>query len=303
MAHVESVMAQDESVTPRVESVTAHVDSAMAHIDSAIPRIESLTPRIELVTSYGESVNHHAGFLTRDGRSAKCELGSWTRHAGLRVAKVCPILAQPILQIRYIDRMTHREPHAHESVPPLRSSGGAGARLADPAEFQRLFDTHFDELARHAYRYVQSIDEAKDLVHDAFVRLWSRRDEVDFETSVRAYLFATVRNLAVDHLRRRRREERWRERSRHIAGSAGGVAPTDPARDLLNLEIEAAIRDAVATLPPRQREVLLLRWERQASYDDVARELGISPKTVSIHIGRALASLRAALGHLLDRTP
>ncbi len=163
-----------------------------------------------------------------------------------------------------------------------------------------LFDAHFEELARYAYRYVQSIDEAKDLVHDAFFRLWRQRGEVDFRTSVRAYLFATVRNLGVDHLRRRRVAERWRREAQQSVGAGPRVAPDDPDRDLARREIAAAVRQVVDTLPSRQREVLLLRWHRHASYDDIAQLLGISPKTVGIHLGRALAHLRNTLPHLLD---
>lgn len=191
------------------------------------------------------------------------------------------------------------EPDPHEPLPPSPPGGGsASVRAGDPLEFRQLFDAHFDELARYAYRYVQSIDEAKDLVHDAFLRLWRQRDDVDFRTSVRAYLFATVRNLAIDHLRRQRVEERWRGEVRQRTGAAAAAAPDDPERDLADGEIAAAVREAVAALPPRQQEVLLLRWHRHASYDEISQTLGISPKTVSIHVGRALAALREALAHL-----
>jgi len=56
----------------------------------------------------------------------------------------------------------------------------------------------------------------------------------------------------------------------------------------------------VDALPPRQREVILLRWRDQASLEEIAAKLGISTNTVEIHITRAHKQLRKALPHLLD---
>lgn len=188
--------------------------------------------------------------------------------------------------------------------PPLRAPREEGefGRTADLSDFSELFDAHFEELTRYAYRYVQSTDEAKDVVHDAFLRLWQQREEIDFRTSVRAYLFTTVRNLAVDRIRRHRVQERWRIRVSQQASTGPLVAPDDPDRDLANRDLAALVADAVAALPPRQREVLLLRWHRQASYNEIARMLDISPKTVGIHVTRALATLRHTLRHPLGNT-
>jgi RNA polymerase sigma-70 factor (ECF subfamily) len=69
----------------------------------------------------------------------------------------------------------------------------------------------------------------------------------------------------------------------------------DPQEELTSQETAAAIQRAVDSLPPRQREILQLRWQRQASYDKIAQALGISPKTVAVHISRALQHLREML--------
>lgn len=69
----------------------------------------------------------------------------------------------------------------------------------------------------------------------------------------------------------------------------------DPDQELTDRETAAAIHQAVGTLPPRQRQVLLLRWQQQASYDEIAASLGISAKTVAVHLGRAIQRLREIL--------
>jgi RNA polymerase sigma-70 factor (ECF subfamily) len=169
--------------------------------------------------------------------------------------------------------------------------------MAQDVAFQQLFDLHFAELYRFVYRYVQSVEAAKDFVHEAFLRLWQQRDKVDLAgPTARSYLYTIARYQSLDHLRRRRVELRWqRQYSDPLMVDHGAVLPADPHAEVTDKEIGAAIERAVDSLPRRQREVLLLRWQRQASYDDIAKALGISPKTVAVHLGRAIQHLREQL--------
>jgi RNA polymerase sigma-70 factor (ECF subfamily) len=190
--------------------------------------------------------------------------------------------------------MEHREP------PGSDVGGQPDDRPDSPAAlaFGRLFALYFEELYRFAYRYVRSVETAKDLVGEAFLRLWSHRSQVELGgRTARSYLYTTVRYQALDHLRRRRVEERWRtEYAAPLIADQGTVLVSDPDQELTARESAAAIEQAVDALPPRQRQVLLLRWQQQASYDEIAESLGISPKTVAVHVGRAIQRLREILG-------
>jgi len=163
--------------------------------------------------------------------------------------------------------------------------------------FRQLFDLHFAELYRFVYRYVQSVEAAKDLVHEAFLRLWQQREKVDLGgPTARSYLYTIARYQSLDHLRRRRVELRWqRQYSDPVMVDHGAALAADPHQEFADKEIAAAIQGAVDSLPRRQREVLLLRWQRQASYDEIAQTLGISPKTVAVHLSRAVQHLREML--------
>jgi RNA polymerase sigma-70 factor, ECF subfamily len=166
--------------------------------------------------------------------------------------------------------------------------------------FRRLFEQHFGELYRFAYRYVRSAETAKDLVHEAFLRLWRQRAQVDLTgPTARSYLYTIVRYQSLDHLRHRRIEERWRqEYAAPIMAEHGTVMAAGPDGSFEAGEIATAIQRAVDTLPRRQQQVLLLRWQHQASYEQIAASLGISPKTVAVHIGRAIQRLRELLAQL-----
>jgi len=91
-----------------------------------------------------------------------------------------------------------------------------------------------------------------------------------------------------------------------VARAAGGVRPQqeEPLLDrrtkpLRAAELAAAIERAIAQLPPRCREAYLLRRQHHLSYAEIARVMGIAPKTVEIQIGAALKALRASLADWL----
>lgn len=177
---------------------------------------------------------------------------------------------------------------------------GASPDTGPARALKRLFERHSADLYRFAYRYVRSPEVAKDLVHEAFLRLWRQRSSVDLAgPTAKSYLHTIVRYQALDHLRRRRIEDRWRQE--YLAPTMveqGRLLAGDPEQDLAAKEIAQAIERAVEALPPRQQQVLLLRWQHHASYDDIAMTLGISPKTVGVHLTRGIQRLRELLAQI-----
>jgi RNA polymerase sigma-70 factor, ECF subfamily len=190
--------------------------------------------------------------------------------------------------------MTDREPPAVE--PGGTDDADARAAIA----FRRLFEIHFAELYRFAYRYVRAEDTAQDLVHEGFLGLWRQREQVDLGgPAARSYLYTVVRYQALDHLRHRRVEDRWRQEYATPALMEVGTALAPaPDQELATREIATAVHEALESLPTRQRQVMHLRWHQQATYEEIAETLGISPRTVGIHIGRAIQRLRQVLAQV-----
>jgi RNA polymerase sigma-70 factor (family 1) len=161
----------------------------------------------------------------------------------------------------------------------------------EAAPFERLFDLYADRLHRHIFHYVRSWETAQDLVQDLFLRLWDRRRQLASVADIEGYLYTAARNRALTYLRQTKLEERWQGEA---AGEVPPAVARGPADDIVSAEIAAAIQRAVDSLPPRQRDALLLQW-KGSSYADIASALQISPKTVAIHLTRAIKHLRQAL--------
>ncbi|NUO96088.1 MAG: RNA polymerase sigma-70 factor [Gemmatimonadaceae bacterium] len=173
---------------------------------------------------------------------------------------------------------------------------------ADSSAFGQLFETHAEPLRRYARRFVRSREAAEDLVQDVFFRLWRGWETVETGPGVRAYLYVATRSWALNYIRHEDTEARARVRA-----FPGGVAAEEPAlppegeRKLEADDITRAIEQVLASMPPRQREVATLRLRHQLSTAAIAEMLGISPRTVEVHVARATKALRERLPALLAR--
>lgn len=189
-------------------------------------------------------------------------------------------------------------------VPPLTvmtpGTGDADPRAA-AAHVEALFREHYRALVTFAARYTLRRDAAEDVVQEVFLRLWERfeRDGVGASATevTRSYLFSAVRYHALPLLRRGRLARRWSEREAQVL-RLDGAAPThasDADAALDRDDLARTVRRAVAGLSDKTRVVFLLSRERGFTYAEIAEVLGISVKTVELHMTRALKALRAAL--------
>jgi RNA polymerase sigma-70 factor (ECF subfamily) len=180
----------------------------------------------------------------------------------------------------------------------------ADAPAGDSLTFRQLFEAHSEALRRYAQRIVRSRETAEDLVQDVFLRLWRLWDRVEIGPNTRAYLYITTRSRALNHVRREQRAERLAQMNlpRGIAGDEPALPAAGESRVEAD-EIVRAIEQVLAMMPPRQRQVAALRLRHQLSTADIARRLGISPRTVEVHIARATKMLRERLPALLSSEP
>ncbi len=166
-------------------------------------------------------------------------------------------------------------------------------RSGDASAFEALFHAYHASLCSFAYRYLGARDLAEEMVQEVFLCIWERRHGWDVRTSVRSYLLTAVRNAAISYLRHERVARRREGEIRDLQQ----VYPPTPEVRALEAETIAAVRQAVAGLPERCRQVFTLHREQGLTYAEVAEILGISPRTVEVQIGRALKSLRKHLAH------
>ena len=167
------------------------------------------------------------------------------------------------------------------------------------AAFEAMFRAYNRELYRFALRLVGSADEAEDLVQGVFVAIWQNRSTWAVRSGLRVYLFAAVRNRALQQFRNTRTRQQHQADVLRFSTSSLSRPLRGPDEQVEHAEFAAALTEAIAALPPRCREAFVLTREHGMTYAEAAATMGISPHTVMVQIGRALAALREALAPFL----
>jgi RNA polymerase sigma-70 factor, ECF subfamily len=183
-------------------------------------------------------------------------------------------LADPL--VTKLEATVPADPSAAE---PADEALAERIRAGDGEAFELLFRRYYGRLHAFAVSLTRSPDSAEDIAVDVFARIWERRADWSVHASVRSYLFTAVRNEAIASLRRQRM-----------------VEPAAADADLHARELAAALDEAIDQLPERSREALLLHRKHGLSYAEVAETMGISARTVEVHIRRAFKALRISLG-------
>lgn len=152
---------------------------------------------------------------------------------------------------------------------------------------EAIYREHRQGLFSLAMSITRRRESAEDAVHDAFVRLW--RTAAAPQGDLVAYVYASVRNAAVDRKRRRG------ERPELVETMFAGGLP-DPSDCAAEHEQAGRLRRAVEALPDDQREAVVLRAFAGLTFQQMAETLGEPLPTVASRYRRALERIRQRLG-------
>ena len=140
-----------------------------------------------------------------------------------------------------------------------------------------------DRFYRTALFLLEDRAEALDAVQDLYVKLWNLRGTLDLVQNPVAYGNLLLRNLCIDRIRRRRPRE-------SLDKVLAEKAPPDEA--LMLRESLSAVTEAIDQLPPRQKKLLTLHVLQGHSYDEMARETGLSPLNIRVQVSLARKKLK-----------
>ncbi len=161
-------------------------------------------------------------------------------------------------------------------------------KSGDEEAFRAFFNRYSDSLYRYLMSKKVPTQVAQDLLQQAFVMIWEKREQIDPDKSLRAYLFRIGYTRALNHFRDTSKFSYEADLTRE-----SGVVGQSDRRDraLIRDTFEKAVRD----LPERRRAVFELCFLHDLTYKEAAQALDIAPKTVENQMGHALKSLRKAL--------
>ena len=163
---------------------------------------------------------------------------------------------------------------------------------ASAAAFVRAaLASHQDGLLRYASRILGDPERARDVVQETFLRLW-KQDPADIEGHLPEWLYTVCRRCALDVLRKEGRMSRFEEgQLEQVPALAPPPGDTVEARDTA-----AQATELINLLPPRQQEVIRLKFQGGFSYKEISRITGLSVGNVGFIIHTAIKTLRTGMG-------
>jgi len=171
------------------------------------------------------------------------------------------------------------------------------AGQGDQAAFLELYDRYRQPIFRFAYRLLGSVEIAEDVTHDCFLSLIRKPENFRPErASLKTYLYAATRNLALKHFRDQGRETGLEE----VREEPQESPRRGPLRRLLDEELSTQVREAVFSLPPLQREALILFEYEGLSLSEVAEITGTEVGAIKARLYRARQGLRTILRPYLN---
>ena len=157
--------------------------------------------------------------------------------------------------------------------------------------FEQLFRAYYKQLCDFANKYLQSTDSAEEVVQDIFYTIWKKRTEINIRTSLKSYLYTSVKNNCLQQIRVHNLDLKYESYYKaHYSDES-----IDPASELRAKELNERITKALNTLPEKCRQIFEMSRNDGLKYHEIANKLSISIKTVEANMGKALKHFRVYL--------
>lgn len=157
----------------------------------------------------------------------------------------------------------------------------------DANEFKTVFIPYHAKLYRTAYSILRNVQDAEDIVQDAYLKLWNRRDELDVAVSKEAYCVTLVKNLCMDFIR-----SSHQTLEDAIDDEKLGLTDDNIGERLEQKEESRRLRKMIGGLPDIQKKVMWLRDVNECSFEEIGIATGLNQGNIRATLSKARKKIR-----------
>lgn len=170
-----------------------------------------------------------------------------------------------------------------------------GLKEGNKEVFEELYRAYYSPLCFYCLRYVDDMEDAKEIVQGLFLKIWIKRTELKINISVKSYLYRAVQNDALNHLQQKKHKQKYIFDKEHLPNyiSENGQLKLEEE------ELKNVINRAILKLPSKRRKIFELSRDENMKYAQIAEHLAISVKTVEAQMTKSLKYLRIVLKEYL----
>jgi RNA polymerase sigma-70 factor, ECF subfamily len=168
----------------------------------------------------------------------------------------------------------------------------------DDAAFEVFFKQNFTPMCAYCqFKFGFDLDQAKEVVHTGFIKLWENREVISPNLSPKSYLYKIIINNSFDILKHEKVKQKHEQ---YVLQNVSEACPGDAFESAGFKQLSADVDEAVAGLPEQMRRIFELSRYEGMKYAEIAGMLHISVKTVETQMSRALGKLRQKLSGYLS---
>ncbi len=160
--------------------------------------------------------------------------------------------------------------------------------------FDHFFKSHAKPLRSYLYYKFGDLDQAEDIVQDAFIKLWNNCSKVSLEKA-KSYLYTVATNCGISIARHKQVKFKYQN---FITSRKEDKTNESPEFVMLEKEYMEKLKSAIANLSERQREVFLLSRIDKKTYKEIADISNVSVKAIEKLMHKALVVLREKIGNI-----
>jgi RNA polymerase sigma-70 factor (ECF subfamily) len=152
--------------------------------------------------------------------------------------------------------------------------------------YNKCVDLFADGVFRFILKNFRNEESSRDVVQEAFVRLWDKYQNVEFEKA-KTYLFTTAYHIMIDMIRKEKHQRKYSEQADFVSHAQNSYS-----------DLREILEEAVKQLPEIQRSVIMLRDYEGYSYQEIGEITGLNESQVKVYIYRARKTLKNYIGKL-----
>lgn len=156
----------------------------------------------------------------------------------------------------------------------------------DKNAFEILYEKYWKSSLSEAYKRLKDSDQAKDIVQEIFTHIWLKRESLHID-NFPAYLHIAIRNRVFKLLEKQKLTNPFFDFLESLPATH-----SQPDANLLFKEFLTAYENLINTLPPKRQIIFRLRFQEDLSTTDIAKQLGLSRKTVQNQLGKSFDQLK-----------
>ena len=154
--------------------------------------------------------------------------------------------------------------------------------------YDSLYVTYSARVREFAFRLTKNMEEAEDITHNIFLKVWEEKEEISKVDSFKSYLFTMTKNLIFNSFKKNNLKLKYKQSVNYFQNEE-----MDSRIYANDLDILIAL--AIEKMPEERKQIFKMSRYEEMSYKEIADKLTISPKTVQYHISHALSDLRKVM--------